>query len=209
MDLPGGGNTGGPEITTDSLYINHNLGSTDIQVIGYIDMRGSEEARERHIAEINQFEEKYRTYIIDENTVRIYANPTGWSGSYVEFPTKFLVIKYFNATDTNTDTNTDTDTDTSTDTTTSQTGGIKISELDKITNFDPADLMIISRDEDNNGTYDKSFAIDPTLLRDSARSNIGTEKPSDPKNGEFWFDENTANLYIYTEALNSWIQVGT
>jgi len=115
----------------------------------------------------------------------------------------------FATTVTNTDTNTDTDTDTSADTTTSQTGGIKISELDKITNFDPADLMIISRDEDNNGTYDKSFAIDPTLLRDSARSNIGTEKPSDPKNGEFWFDENTANLYIYTEALNSWIQVGT
>ena len=97
--------------------------------------------------------------------------------------------------------------DTGTDTSASQTGGIKISELDKITSFDPADLMIISRDEDNNGTYDKSFAIDPTLLRDSARSNIGTEKPSDPKNGEFWFDENTANLYIYTEALNSWIQI--
>jgi hypothetical protein len=109
--------------------------------------------------------------------------------------------------DTNTDTDTDTDTDTETDTSASQTGGIKISELDKITSFDPADLMIISRDEDNNGTYDKSFAIDPTLLRDSARSNIGTEKPSDPKNGEFWFDENTANLYIYTEALNSWIQI--
>lgn len=85
--------------------------------------------------------------------------------------------------------------------------GVKISQLEKITSFNPTDLMIVSRDEDDNGTYDKSFAIDPTLLRDSARSNIGTEKPSDPKNGEFWFDENTANLYIYTEALNSWIQI--
>lgn len=109
----------------------------------------------------------------------------------------------------NADTDTNTDTNTDTDTSASQTGGIKISELDKITSFDPTDLMIISRDEDNNGTYDKSFAIDPTLLRDYARSNIGTTKPENPKNGEFWFDENTANLYIYTEALNGWIQVGT
>ena len=135
----------------------------------------------------------------------IPANNSSHEGSYNSWVIETDDFEYTSTA--NPDTNTDTNTDTETDTSASQTGGIKISELDKITSFDPADLMIISRDEDNNGTYDKSFAIDPTLLRDSARSNIGTEKPSDPKNGEFWFDENTANLYIYTEALNSWIQI--
>jgi len=85
--------------------------------------------------------------------------------------------------------------------------GIKISELDKSNEFKESDLIIIARDTDDNNTYDKSFAIDPSLLKVGARAKTGTLKPENPKNGEFWFDENTANLYIYTEALNGWIQI--
>lgn len=157
-----------------------------------------------------QFTSDYIIASIDLDQKRITgipANNSNHEGSYNSWVIETDDFEYASTANADTDTNTDTNTDT--DTSASQTGGIKISELDKITSFDPTDLMIISRDEDNNGTYDKSFAIDPTLLRDYARSNIGTTKPENPKNGEFWFDENTANLYIYTEALNGWIQVGT
>lgn len=84
--------------------------------------------------------------------------------------------------------------------------GVKISALPTATEAEAASGLIpIVTDPNGDGNLVTKH-VTASSIGGGATVDTGTTPPSNPGNGDLWFDEGNAELYIYNTSINGWIQ---
>ncbi len=85
--------------------------------------------------------------------------------------------------------------------------GVKISALPTATEAEAASGLIpVVTDPNGDGNLVTKHVTASSIGSGGANVNTSTTPPSNPSNGDLWFDEGNAELYIYNTAINGWIQ---
>lgn len=84
--------------------------------------------------------------------------------------------------------------------------GVKISALPTATQAEAASGLIpVVTDPNGDGNLITKH-VTASSIGGGATVDTGTTPPSNPGNGDLWFDEGNAELYIYNTSINGWIQ---
>ena len=85
--------------------------------------------------------------------------------------------------------------------------GVKISALPTATQAEAASGLIpVVTDPNGDGNLVTKHVTASSIGGGGANVNTSTTPPSNPSNGDLWFDEGNAELYIYNTSINGWIQ---
>lgn len=85
--------------------------------------------------------------------------------------------------------------------------GVKISNLPTATEAEAASGLIpVVTDPNGDGNLVTKHITASSIGGGGASVNTSATPPSDPSNGDLWFDEGNAELYIYNTSVNGWIQ---
>ena len=85
--------------------------------------------------------------------------------------------------------------------------GVKISALPTATQAEAASGLIpVVTDPNGDGNLVTKHITASSIGGGGANVNTSSTPPSNPSNGDLWFDEGNAELYIYNSSINGWIQ---
>lgn len=85
--------------------------------------------------------------------------------------------------------------------------GVKISALPTATEAEAASGLIpVVTDPNGDGNLVTKHITGSSIVGSGASVNTSATPPSNPSNGDLWFDEDNAELYIYNTSINGWIQ---
>jgi len=85
--------------------------------------------------------------------------------------------------------------------------GVKISNLPTATEAEAASGLIpVVTDPNGDGNLVTKHITGSSIVGSGASVNTSATPPSNPSNGDLWFDEENAELYIYNTSINGWIQ---
>ena len=85
--------------------------------------------------------------------------------------------------------------------------GVKISALPTATQAEAASGLIpVVTDPNGDGNLITKHITASSIGGGGANVNTSSSPPSNPSNGDLWFDEGNAELYIYNSSINGWIQ---